>query len=160
MKNTACFRAWALFLFLLLHFVPLQAQWETDKQLHFAGGALYGLGGAGLGRQFSGGSRFWTFAGAVGGSAVVGLAKEWADDQQNPGSWNNGDLLATVAGGAFTGILLHLLLKPQSAGVALELYPSYEVESTDLRRFKQPPGFALIAAPPDIQKRLIAAPSP
>ena len=159
MINKANFRLLGLFFILVLHFVPLQAQWETDKQLHFAGGALYGLGGAGLGRQFSGGSRFWTFAGAVGGSAVVGLAKEWADDRQNPGAWNNADLLATIAGGTFTGILLHLLLKPQRARTAFMEHPSLR-EFTDLSLFRQPPGLALMAAPRDIQNKVITDLSP
>ena len=140
----------------------LQAQVERDKQLHFVGGALYGLGGAGLGSQLSQGDPFWTFAGAMGASAVIGVAKEWADDTQNPGSWSNGDLLATLAGGAFTGLITYLIFKPKNrAEVAHGLGGTPVLkEKVVLKSFKRPPGLALLAAPAEIQQELTTSLSP
>lgn len=82
------------------------AQIEQDKALHFLGGNLYGLAGAGIAKQISDGNRWWTFAGAIGGSALIGLGKEAVDSSQRPGGWDNDDLLATILGGATVGITI------------------------------------------------------
>lgn len=84
------------------------AQIERDKALHFIGGNLYGLAGAGIAKQISKGNRWWTFAGAIGGSTLIGLGKEAVDAGQRPGGWDNDDLLATILGGATVGITIDL----------------------------------------------------
>lgn len=73
------------------------AQLGQDKVYHFLGGNLFGLAGAGLASELSDGNRGWTFAGSVGGSLLIGLAKEAIDERQY-GGWDNDDLLATVLG--------------------------------------------------------------
>lgn len=93
-----------LFLFVLL-WNQSHAQIAEDKALHFLGGNLYGLVGAGVASQLSKGNRTWTFVGSIGGSLLIGLAKEAIDDNQYDG-WDNGDLLATVLGGAAVGITI------------------------------------------------------
>ncbi|WP_210423674.1 hypothetical protein [Croceivirga thetidis] len=97
-----------LFGLVLLFFIKGNAQIENDKILHFVGGNLYGLAGAGIAKQVSNGNRFWTFAGAIGGSALVGLGKEAIDSNPNGSGWDNGDLLATILGGATVGITIDI----------------------------------------------------
>ncbi|MFD0799482.1 hypothetical protein ACFQZJ_18570 [Maribacter chungangensis] len=82
-------------------------QLEQDKALHFLGGNLYGLVGAGVASQISKGNRTWTFAGSLGGSLLIGLAKEAIDQNQYNG-WDNADLLATVLGGASVGVTIDI----------------------------------------------------
>lgn len=147
------------FLFLsLLCTLPLQAQIERDKQFHFAGGALFGLGGAGLGRQLSDKDPFWTFTGAVGASAVVGIAKEWSDTIQEPGSWSNGDLMATLAGGVFTGVITYLIFKPKEENEVQ--WSAFSAQTPLLRSFSSPPGLALLGAPGEIQDWVTTSPLP
>ena len=93
------------FLF-LMH--GLVAQIEQDKALHFLGGNLYGLAGAGIAKQISDGNRWWTFAGAIGGSALIGLGKEAVDSGQRPNGWDNDDLLATILGGTTVGFTIDI----------------------------------------------------
>ncbi|MFS4416876.1 hypothetical protein [Maribacter sp. 2307ULW6-5] len=81
------------------------AQIPKDKALHFLGGNLYGLVGAGVANELSNGNRAWTFAGSVGGSLLVGLAKEAIDERQYNG-WDNGDVVATVLGGLSVGVVI------------------------------------------------------
>lgn len=81
------------------------AQIQQDKALHFLGGNLYGLVGAGVADQISDGNRTWTFVGSLGGSLLIGLAKEAIDESQY-GGWDNQDLLATVLGGASVGVTI------------------------------------------------------
>ena len=95
-------------LILLLVSTQLVAQIEKDKALHFLGGNLFGLAGAGIAKEISNGNRFWTFAGAVGGSALVGVGKEAIDSREGGSGWSNGDLLATVLGGVTVGITIDL----------------------------------------------------
>ncbi len=83
------------------------SQISEDKALHFLGGNLYGLVGAGVADQISKGNRTWTFVGSVGGSLLVGLAKESIDKSQYDG-WDNNDLLATVLGGATVGVTIDI----------------------------------------------------
>ena len=78
------------------------------KPCIFLGGNLYGLAGAGIAKQISKGNRWWTFAGAIGGSTLIGLGKEAVDAGQRPGGWDNDDLLATILGGATVGITIDL----------------------------------------------------
>lgn len=84
-----------------------KAQIQEDKALHFLGGNLYGLVGAGVASQLSDGNRVWTFAGSIGGSLLIGLAKEAIDQRQYNG-WDNGDLLATVLGGVAVGVTIDI----------------------------------------------------
>ena len=83
-------------------------QVERDKVLHFVGGNLYGLAGAGIAKQISDGNRYWTFAGAVGGSLLIGLGKEAVDAGQRENGWDNDDLLATVLGGLSVGFTIDM----------------------------------------------------
>lgn len=84
------------------------SQLERDKALHFLGGNLFGLAGAGIAKQLSNGDRFWTFAGAVGGATLVGLGKEAVDAGQRDNGWDNDDLLATILGGVTVGVTIDL----------------------------------------------------
>ena len=86
----------------------LSAQIEQDKALHFLGGNLFGLAGAGIAKRASDGNRWWTFAGAIGGSALVGIGKEALDSSQRPNGWDNSDLLATILGGATVGVTIDI----------------------------------------------------
>jgi hypothetical protein len=86
------------------------SQIKQDKVLHFLGGNLYGLVGAGVASQISDGDRTWTFIGAIGGSLLIGLAKE-SIDQKQYGGWDNADLLATVLGGATVGVTIDIFKK-------------------------------------------------
>lgn len=98
---------------LILLFVSttqLFGQIESDKALHFLGGNLYGLVGAGVASEISDGDRTWTFIGAVGGSLLIGLAKEGIDEKQY-GGWDNADLLATVLGGITVGVTIDIFKK-------------------------------------------------
>lgn len=96
-----------LILILMVYINNVTAQVERDKALHFVGGTLYGLVGAGIAKQISKDDRYWTFAGAVGGSFLVGLAKESIDKKQYDG-WDNDDLLATVLGGMSVGFTVDI----------------------------------------------------
>ncbi|WP_343486770.1 hypothetical protein [Allomuricauda sp. d1] len=84
------------------------SQLERDKALHFLGGNLFGLAGAGIAKNVSDGNRFWTFAGAVGGATLVGLGKEAIDSGQRENGWDNDDLLATILGGVTVGVTIDL----------------------------------------------------
>lgn len=83
------------------------SQIQEDKVLHFLGGNLFGLVGAGVANQISKGDRTWTFVGSVGGSLLIGLAKESIDKSQYDG-WDNDDLLATVLGGVTVGVTVDI----------------------------------------------------
>ena len=98
------------FCLLLFSIQTIHGQIESDKALHFLGGNLYGLVGAGLASQISDGDRTWTFIGSLGGSLLIGLAKESIDENQY-GGWDNADLLATVLGGATVGITIDIFKK-------------------------------------------------
>lgn len=98
------------FFFILGSLHSTYSQVEQDKVLHFLGGNLYGLVGAGVASQISDGDRTWTFIGAIGGSLLIGLAKE-SIDQKQYGGWDNADLLATVLGGATVGVTIDIFKK-------------------------------------------------
>lgn len=97
-------------LILLFTLHSTYSQIEQDKVLHFLGGNLYGLVGAGVANEISDGDRTWTFIGAVGGSLLIGLAKE-SIDQYQYGGWSNEDLLATVLGGVTVGVTIDIFKK-------------------------------------------------
>lgn len=107
--------------FLFLICTKIQAQIAEDKVLHFVGGGLYGLAGAGIAKKVSKGDRLWTFVGAVGASVLVGTAKEAIDASQANNVWDNADLLATVLGGVAVGITVDLARKrhPKTATAVL-----------------------------------------
>ncbi|MEZ4811420.1 MAG: hypothetical protein R2819_13765 [Allomuricauda sp.] len=86
-------------------------QVERDKALHFLGGNLFGLAGAGIAKHMSDGNRVWTFVGSVAGSALVGVAKEAVDSGQRDNGWDNDDLAATVLGGVTVGVTIELFAK-------------------------------------------------
>ncbi|WP_199913424.1 hypothetical protein [Flagellimonas amoyensis] len=86
-------------------------QVERDKALHFLGGNLFGLAGAGIAKQASEGNRIWTFVGSVAGSTLIGLAKEAVDAGQRENGWDNDDLAATVLGGVTVGVTIDLFSK-------------------------------------------------
>lgn len=96
--------------FLVLAFY-CHGQVERDKALHFLGGNLFGLAGAGIAKQASEGNRIWTFVGSVAGSTLIGLAKEAVDAGQRENGWDNGDLAATVLGGVTVGVTIDLFSK-------------------------------------------------
>ncbi|GMN11797.1 hypothetical protein MTsPCn9_12350 [Croceitalea sp. MTPC9] len=100
-----------LLLIALLSFNLGNSQIEKDKALHFAGGALFGLAGAGIAKEISNGDRYWTFAGAVGGALLIGLGKEAIDSGQEGNQWDNGDVLATVLGGVAVGFTIDIFTK-------------------------------------------------
>lgn len=81
---------------------------DRDKVLHYIGGNLYGLAGAGIAKQISKGDRWWTFAGAIGGSTLIGLGKEAVDASQRENGWDNDDLWATILGGATVGVVIDI----------------------------------------------------
>ena len=97
-----------LLLVTILSFNLGNSQIENDKVLHFAGGALFGLAGAGIAKEISDGNRYWTFAGAVGGALLVGIGKEAIDSGQDGNSWDNGDVLATALGGVAVGFTIDI----------------------------------------------------
>lgn len=113
-----------------------QSQIEQDKVLHFLGGNLYGLVGAGVANEISDGDRTWTFIGAVGGSLLIGLAKE-SIDQKQYGGWSNEDLLATVLGGATVGVTIDIFKKKKQRKRE-QLYKD-AIKSADLRFQKKFP---------------------
>lgn len=88
-----------------IFYLSVNAQIGEDKVLHFVGGNLFGMVGAGVANQISDGNRAWTFAGSIGGSLLIGLAKE-SIDQNQYGGWDNSDLLATVLGGVSVGVTI------------------------------------------------------
>lgn len=103
----------------LLFFVlasQCHGQVERDKALHFLGGSLFGLAGAGIAKQASEGNRIWTFVGSVAGSTLIGLAKETVDAGQRDNGWDNDDLVATILGGITVGVTIDLFSKKDDRG--------------------------------------------
>lgn len=80
---------------------------SDDKLLHYGAGVATGAVGAFIAHEISGGDKWWSIAGALGGSLAAGLAKE-AIDKNKYGVWDNGDLAATVAGGVTVGIAIEI----------------------------------------------------
>ena len=96
------------YLFFLLIPVILQGQVREDHILHFGAGMVAGGVGAYAASEISGGSRGWTFAGAVAGSLLAGLAKEAVDAGNPDNQWDNTDLAATALGGVTIGVTIDL----------------------------------------------------
>ncbi len=90
--------------------LPLNAQVEQDKVLHFGIGALTGAAGAFVASELTDHNRFWTVTGAIATSLLAGIAKE-AYDERNNNSWDNADLGATVLGGITVGVTIELFSK-------------------------------------------------
>ncbi|WP_188370219.1 hypothetical protein [Muriicola marianensis] len=95
-----------LVLLLFLFSIAGQAQ-SNDKILHFGAGIATGAAGAFIAHEISGGNKWWSIAGAVGGSLMAGLAKEVIDKNKG-GPWDNGDVVHTVAGGITVGIAIEI----------------------------------------------------
>lgn len=95
-------------LVMLLSFNYGNSQLENDKVLHFTGGSLFGLAGAGIAKQISNGDRYWTFVGSVGGALLVGIGKEALDAGQEGNRWDNSDILATGLGGVAVGFTIDI----------------------------------------------------
>ena len=110
-------------LIIVLAFNFGEAQIDNDKALHFAGGSLFGLAGAGIAKEISDGNRVWTFVGSVGGALLVGLGKEAIDAGQEGNQWDNGDVFATALGGVAVGFTIDIFTKkkkkPKIAATAL-----------------------------------------
>ncbi|MCR9228050.1 MAG: hypothetical protein NXH90_11575 [Flavobacteriaceae bacterium] len=103
-----------LLLFVLVS--QCHGQVGRDKVLHFLGGSLFGLAGAGVAKHATNGNRVWTFVGAVTGSALAGVAKETIDAGQRDNGWDNEDLAATILGGITVGIAIDLFSKKDGQG--------------------------------------------
>nr|WP_299346067.1 hypothetical protein [Allomuricauda sp.] len=114
---------------LLCMLSSMHAQIERDKVLHFVGGGLFGLAGAGIAKQATDGNRAWTFVGSVVGSTLAGVAKESIDAGQSDNSWDNEDLVATILGGVTVGITIELFSKKRKDG---RLRGSLTADRTDL----------------------------
>ena len=87
--------------------LPLSAQLQEDKVLHFAAGAASGFIGAKIADKISHKDPNWRIVGAFASSLLVGLAKEAYDEHQYKG-WNNDDLAVTVLGGVTVGVAINL----------------------------------------------------
>lgn len=96
------------FLFFLLLPIFLHSQLRKDHVLHFGAGVVAGGVGAFAASEISDGSRGWTFAGAVAGSLLAGLAKEAVDAGKPDNQWDNTDLAATALGGVSIGVTIDL----------------------------------------------------
>ena len=96
--------------------LTMHGQLERDKALHFVGGSLFGLVGAGVAKKASDGNRVWTFVGAVAGSTLIGIAKESVDASQRDNGWDNDDLVATILGGVAVGVTIELFSKKKKDG--------------------------------------------
>lgn len=101
-----CFPFIVVFLFHLC----VKAQIPEDKAKHFGAGVVIGgIGGYTANKIFNG-NRYWTWAGAVGGSLAAGVVKEAWDESKGRTAETN-DIVYTVLGGAISGLVLELFLK-------------------------------------------------
>ncbi|WP_208103905.1 hypothetical protein [Flagellimonas ochracea] len=108
-------------------------QVERDKALHFLGGNLFGLAGAGIAKQASDGNRIWTFVGSVAGSTLIGVAKEAVDASQRTNGWDNDDLAATVLGGVTVGVTIDLFSKKDDKRRLRGSYSKLDIKRKELR---------------------------
>ena len=93
--------------------LPLSAQLQEDKVLHFAAGAASGFIGAKIADKISHKDPNWRIVGAFTSSLLVGLAKEAYDEHQYKG-WDNEDLAATVLGGLTVGVTINLFSRKKN----------------------------------------------
>ncbi len=98
---------------------------SEDKVLHFGAGVASGVVGAFIAHEISGGDKWWSIAGAIGGSLIAGAGKELIDNNKN-GSWDNGDLAATVAGGVTVGIAIEIFSGRKKRRTAKRLARKYK----------------------------------
>jgi uncharacterized protein YfiM (DUF2279 family) len=133
-----------LFFVLALHG---HGQVERDKALHFLGGNLFGLAGAGIAKQASDGNRIWTFVGSVAGSALIGVAKEAVDAGQRENGWDNDDLAATVLGGVTVGVTIDLFSKKKDKKRLRGNYTQNNKRNYDFQLKKNTGALVLEAAP-------------
>lgn len=128
MKYTLAFLLFCLFLNIG------NSQIGQDKVLHFAGGALFGLAGAGIAKEVSNGDPCWTFVGAVGGALLVGLGKEAVDAGQEGNQWDNKDVLATALGGVAVGITIEIFRNKKKKRFNLSTYKTNDNLDFDLKK--------------------------
>lgn len=98
------------FFIVFLSHLCIKAQIPEDKLKHLGAGVLIGgIGGYTANKIFNG-NRYWTWAGAVGGSLAAGVVKEtWDESIGNTAETN--DIIYTVMGGIISGLALELFLK-------------------------------------------------
>jgi hypothetical protein len=119
-------------------------QVERDKALHFLGGNLFGLAGAGIAKQASDGNRIWTFVGSVAGSTLIGLAKETVDAGQRDNGWDNDDLAATILGGVTVGVTIDLFAKKDDNKRLRGRYSGLERKKKKSNDFSLEPQFVVL----------------
>ncbi|AWX45620.1 hypothetical protein HME9304_02647 [Flagellimonas maritima] len=117
---------------LFLMSINSYGQIERDKALHFLGGNLFGLAGAGIAKNASDGDRVWTFVGAVAGSTLIGIAKEAVDAGQRTNGWDNDDLAATILGGITVGVAIEIFSKKRNKKIRGN-YANKDLKIDDLR---------------------------
>lgn len=133
-----------LFFVLALHGY---GQVERDKALHFLGGSLFGLAGAGIAKQASDGNRVWTFVGSVAGSALIGVAKEAVDSGQKENGWDNDDLAATVLGGVTVGVTIDIFSKKKDKKRLRGNYTQNDEQNFDFKLKKNTEALVLETIP-------------
>ena len=138
-----------LTLFMLVSYC--HGQLERDKALHFLGGNLFGLAGAGIAKQASDGNRVWTFVGSVAGSAMAGIAKEAIDSGQDGNQWDNGDLAATVLGGVTVGVTIDIFSKKKDKKRLRGDYTQRERKNFEFYTPKNMEALVLETAPTSLQ---------
>lgn len=103
-----------LVLFLIFSFQNYGQGVENVTKHIGAGVVIGGVGGYAAHKIFNG-KRGWTWAGAVGSSLAVGLAKETYDTSRGA-QWETEDVLFTTLGGVISGLALDFLLKNRRRG--------------------------------------------
>ncbi|SIR02656.1 hypothetical protein [Maribacter ulvicola] len=89
--------------------VHLHAQDPGDAAKHIGAGVVVGIAGGYAAHKISNGQKGWKWAGAVGSSLAVGLAKEGIYDQSKGYEWETKDVLYTTLGGVLAGMAIHIL---------------------------------------------------
>ncbi|WP_405395996.1 hypothetical protein [Maribacter sp. Asnod2-G09] len=87
----------------------LSAQDPGNAAKHIGAGVVIGVAGGYAADRISNGQKGWKWAGAVGSSLVVGLAKEGIYDQSKGYEWETRDVLYTTLGGVLAGMALDVL---------------------------------------------------
>ncbi len=94
---------------LFLLFGISNAQIPEDKLKHLGAGVVIGGVSGFAANQLFNGDRYWTWSASLGGSLAAGIAKESYDISKG-GIWDHGDILYTVIGGAFSGLVFELFV--------------------------------------------------